>query len=150
MLEHPADGLKPRPLRFLMTVTRLNPVERRIEATLTMFPRDLPRLVDQTGTPVEEAGELRPEFADSKLTITLAISDLGDTVVDFPLKSLAPQWGGDPRLSVSVPAAVDPAQFPNDDYALDLLVDVHPPPGLRVEPPPGSPDHGNTAHTLPV
>jgi hypothetical protein len=133
----PYDAPVP-PLRFVATVTGLNPAERRVQVSLSAVARrwdDLPLFVDRNRTPLVQNGTLRPEFADAKVEITISDWALGDTAVSYPLAHLA--HSGDStvsrQVSVSLPARVDPAQFPNDTYSLDLRFYARLPRGLTVE-----------------
>ncbi|GAA3001862.1 hypothetical protein LV75_003529 [Actinokineospora diospyrosa] len=124
--DHAAVGPVP-PVRFLVTITGVNPVERRINATVTVKAteyEDRPVFVDSDGRPVVDpkTGELRAEFADLNLTVTLYGTWLDDAVVSYPLaKVLAPSTLTS-GVSVAIPAEVDPSRFPNDLYSLDLSV----------------------------
>lgn len=128
------------PLRFIVTATSLNPVDRRIQATLTLVPqaRDrTPLLVDANGKSVEQAGVLRPEFAEAKLKVVLRNSFFGETTVLYALATVVDPLGSEDALSVtaSIPADVDPTQFPNDSYSLGLTVTVFLPPGVDAASP---------------
>lgn len=128
-------------LGIAMTTNSLDPAERRVQATLTIvspgFERG-PKFFDVNGEPIAEAGEVRPEFADSKLTIEVSTSRFGTTTISPPLADVVDPPGSknSSKADLTIPVDVDPAQFPNDSYSLGLSITVTLPPNVFTTPPP--------------
>ncbi|MDX8142243.1 hypothetical protein SK854_08980 [Lentzea sp. BCCO 10_0061] len=147
LFNHKYDAPIPA-LRFVVTVTSLNPAERRLQATLALVPvsRDhLPRLVDSNGgSIVQESGVIKPEFADAKLIMHLRSGmSVSATTVHFPVaKVVDPLGNEDPSIvTASIPVDVDPTQFPNDVYSLILGVNAYLPSGLNAVMPQNTSDN---------
>ncbi|MGW6928892.1 hypothetical protein ACWGE0_02435 [Lentzea sp. NPDC054927] len=140
------------PLRFLLTATSLNPIERRLQGTLTLLPSepdDRPTFVDANGLSVEQTnGVLRAEFVDAKLLIYIGDASLRHETIYFPLRHVVnPQAAeNSSSVSVSIPLHADPSQFPNDTYTFALYLDVRTGPGVAATPP----RHANASVPLPV
>ncbi|WP_410676977.1 hypothetical protein [Amycolatopsis sp. cmx-4-68] len=134
------------PLRVLVTVNSLDPVERKLKSTLSVVARpsrEAPLFVDENGRPVFDsyAQRLRPEFAEMNLTFHVDSITSQAVEVPYPLKD-AVDLLGIPRnrgVDVSIPADVDPANFPNDMYSIDLDVFMSMPRGLYAAPPVDTP-----------
>jgi hypothetical protein len=129
------DGSPIPALHFIVTATSLNAVERRLQTTVKLMTRTRdrsPMSVDSNGKSVEESGVIRPEFADAKLKVVLSSAFFGETTVLYPLANVIDPLGPKDALSVtaSVPVDVDPTQFPNDSYSLDLYVWTSLPAGI--------------------
>lgn len=141
-LQEPDAGIPEPSLRFLVTVNSLDPVERTVKATLSIVSTPLenrPQFVDRNSQPVTDpaTGKLRPEFADSNLRIRITNLWVEDAEVSYPLAKVVDPRGVPDTLEVgfSVPAIVDPADFPNDTYSLDLGVFVSLPAGVSAATP---------------
>lgn len=122
-------------LRFLVTATRLDPGTRTITATVSYVPTEkhLPILDADYRSVLDRAtGRLRPEYADLKLTVEISNLSSGTVTVDYPFAALfeATASGDTPAVGVAIPAGVDPVDFPNDAYTLDLALYVTLPPGF--------------------
>jgi len=138
-LQRPDVGIPKPSLRFLVTANSLDPVERKLKATLSIvstFPEDSPKFVDRDSQPVVDpaTGKLRPEFADSSLTVRITNLWVEDVEVSYPLAKVVRPSGARESLGVgfSVPAIVDPADFPNDTYSFDLGMLVSLPAGVSA------------------
>lgn len=141
-----------QPLRFVLTMTVLDPVNRRIQATVTLLNAEVLEIVDGDGKPVVQEGRLRSEFAEASLRIRLSNQYFGDVDALYPLKPLVePRVSQEPvRVSASLPAYVDPALFPNDAYVLDFGVSVSLPDELGLVAPPNKYDLAKVYLDLPV
>ncbi|GHG41508.1 MULTISPECIES: hypothetical protein [Amycolatopsis] len=138
-VQRPDVGIPGPSLRFLVTANSLDPVERKLKATLSIVPTPLenrPEFVDRNSQPVVDAttGKLRPEFADSKLRIRITNLWVEDVEVLYPLAKVVDPRGVPDTVEVgfSVPAIVDPADFPNETYSLDLGMFVFLPEGISA------------------
>jgi hypothetical protein len=129
----PIDGVPP--VRFLLTLTSVNPAERTVTGTLSLVPSvddsDRPVFYDRGGRPVIDpaTGRVRPEFEDANLVILLRNGSTVVTDVNFPLSGFELSAFTVPlnsrEVSVTIPADVDPTDFPNDAYTLDLSVTAY-------------------------
>lgn len=124
-----ADGVPP--VRFLLTLTSVNPAERTITGTLSMARTvaNQPVFYDRGGRRVVDpvTHRLRPEFADANLTVLLDGGPASaQAEVSYPLSGIEESALTAPltprQVSVTIPADVDPTAFPNDAYTLDLSV----------------------------
>ncbi|WP_394618376.1 hypothetical protein JNUCC0626_04550 [Lentzea sp. JNUCC 0626] len=85
-------------LRFMVIATVLNPVERRLQATVAVVPGSpKPVFADGEFQPVVRDDTIRAEFAEAKLTVVLRNGSVGETTVSFPLKHIVlPHSTGEP------------------------------------------------------
>jgi hypothetical protein len=121
-------GRKPpaQPPRVLLTAKNLNPAERQLQATV-MITQSGPR----TGF-VSTNGDR--DFADKDLRVTFHNVLYGDVTIPCPLAQVVDpaSTAGSSQVTVSIPANVDPSQFPDDTYSFDLRVSVHLPRDVQV------------------
>lgn len=123
-------------LRFLVTAIGLNPTERRLQATLAYVPStDGLTYFDTNGQSITGSDRLKPELADAKVEIQVGNGDLERTKVSYPLEYLVMGYIDRPdgrEISFSLPADVDPSQFPNDSYNFALHMTASLPLGVTA------------------